>query len=167
MTSLADATNSILGLNTAPQNLTFSQISLRGVVVFVAALVIVRLGDKRFLSKKTAFDAILGFILASMLARAVNGTASFLPTLGAGFVLVGLHRAMGFFARDSHRFGNLVKGRSDAVIKDGVVQVQALRRNNLSEHDLAEDLRLNGNVQDPKMVKEAHYERNGQISVVK
>ena len=38
----------------------------------------VRLGDKRFLSKKTAFDAILGFILASMLARAVNGYVCFL-----------------------------------------------------------------------------------------
>ena len=167
MHSILEASNSILGLNTAPQDLSFLQISARGVVVFIAALVMVRLGDRRFLSKKTAFDAILGFILASMLARAVNGTVSFFPTLGAGFVLVGLHRAMAYFARDPHWFGTLVKGRCDRVIKEGVVDDQALRRNNLSLQDLAEDLRLNGNVQDPKMVSEAYFERNGQITVVK
>jgi uncharacterized membrane protein YcaP (DUF421 family) len=61
---------------------------LRGVIVFIATLAIIRCGDRRFLSQKTAFDAVLGFILASMLARAVNGTAAFFPTLGGGFVLV-------------------------------------------------------------------------------
>jgi uncharacterized membrane protein YcaP (DUF421 family) len=162
-----DATNSILGLQAQAKDLTFLQISLRAVMVFIVALVMVRLGDRRFLSKKTAFDAILGFILASMLARAVNGTVSFFPTLGGGFVLVGLHRVMAYLARDSHRFGNLVKGRSDPVIKGGVVLAQAMRRNNLSEHDLQEDLRLNGNVQDPQKVQAAYYERNGQITVVK
>jgi len=167
MHAVLEAINSILGLHTAPQELSFPQISARGVVVFIAALVIVRLGDKRFLSNKTAFDAILGFILASMLARAVNGTVSFFPTLGGGFVLVGLHRALGYFARDSHWFGILVKGRCERVIQDGIVDEQALRRNNLSLHDLAEDLRLNGNVQDPKKVSEAYFERDGQISVVK
>jgi uncharacterized membrane protein YcaP (DUF421 family) len=166
MRSLFEATNSLLGLNSGPQNLTFLQVSSRGVIVFLAALVMVWLGDKRFLSKKTAFDAILGFILASMLARAVNGTVSFFPTLGAGFVLVGLHRAMAYLARNSHRFGNLVKGRCDAIIKGGVVDEQAMRRNNLSKHDLIEDLRLNGNVRDPRKVTEAYFERNGQISVV-
>lgn len=167
MNSLVEATNSILGLRADPQNLTFLQISLRGVIVFAAALSMVRLGDKRFLSKKTAFDAILGFILASMLARAVNGTVSFFPTLGGGFVLVGLHRAMAYIARDSHWFGKLVKGRCDPLIREGIIIDRAMRRNNLSEHDLMEDLRLNGNVQDPQKVREAYFERNGQISVVK
>ena len=73
-----------LGLGRDAAALTFMQISLRGIVVFVATLAIVRCGDRRFLSQKTAFDAVLGFILASMLARAVNGTAAFFPTLGGG-----------------------------------------------------------------------------------
>ena len=64
----------ILGLDLEPKELNFIQISLRGVIVFVVALTMVRFGNKRFLSKMTAFDAILGFILASMLARAVNGS---------------------------------------------------------------------------------------------
>ena len=167
MNALIDVANSLLGLKANPQNLTFLQISLRGATVFVAALVMVRMGDKRFLSKKTAFDAILGFILASMLARAVNGSVSFFPTLGGGFMLVGLHRTMAWLARKSHRFGNLVKGRCDLLIQDGRVVEGAMRQNNLSEHDLLEDLRLNGNVDDPQTVRAAFVERNGQISVVK
>jgi len=167
MHTLIDTANSLLGLNTDPRSLSFVQISLRGIIVFVVALTMVRMGDKRFLSGKTAFDAILGFILASMLARAVNGSSAFLPTLGGGFVLVGLHRAMACVARKSHRFSNLVKGRSDMVIKDGIIVDRAMRQNDLSEHDLLEDLRLNGNIGCPQKAQEAFIERNGQISVVR
>src|SRR5216117_1672003 len=101
-----------LGLGRDAAQLTFVQVSLRGIIVFIATLVIVRCGDRRFLSQKTAFDAVLGFILASMLARAVNGTAAFFPTLGGGFVLVMLHRVLASWARRSHRFGYFIKGRS-------------------------------------------------------
>ena len=110
---------SALGLGREATELTFAQISLRGIIVFLAALAIVRCGDRRFLSQKTAFDAVLGLILASMLARAVNGTASLFPTLGGGFVLVMLHRALAFAARRSHPFGDLIKGRSDVIIREG------------------------------------------------
>jgi len=156
----------LLGLGVDASALSFAQISLRGIVVFFAALLIVRCGDRRFLSQKTAFDAVLGFILASMLARAVNGTAAFFPTLGGGFVVVLLHRLLAYGARRSHRFGMLVKGRSDVVIRDGVVDDEVARRCQLSPHDLAEDLRLHGNVEGPAAVRLAVFERNGQISVV-
>src|ERR1041385_1527316 len=101
--------DSLLGADLEPKSLTFPQIALRGIIVFLIALVMVRLGDKRFLSKKTTFDAILGFILASMLARAVNGSAAFWPTLAGGFVLVGLHRVIAFLSRRWRAFGTLVK----------------------------------------------------------
>jgi uncharacterized membrane protein YcaP (DUF421 family) len=146
--------DTLLGLGREAGALTFFQISLRGVVVFVAALVIVRCGDRRFLSQKTAFDAVLGFILASMLARAVNGTAALFPTLGAGLVLV-----LAYWSRRSHTFGVLIKGRSDIIVREGALDEGAARRNRLSEHDVLEDLRLNGLL--------AVLERNGHISVVR
>src|SRR5437762_1135391 len=122
-------TNWVLGLDRDPRNLSFLQIALRGVIVFALALVMVRLGDKRFLSKKTAFDAILGFVMASMLARAVNGSAAFWPTLGGGFVLVGLHRLIAFSSRKWAWFGGLVKGTSDLIIRDGKVVQSGMRKN--------------------------------------
>src|SRR5919197_3587456 len=105
MSILSVDISAVLGLGREATALTFTQISLRAVVVFAAALAIVRCGDRRFLSQKTAFDAVLGFILASMLARAVNGTAAFFPTLGGGFVLVLLHRLLASWSRRSHIVG--------------------------------------------------------------
>ena len=156
----------LLGLGQDATTLTFLQISLRGVIVFVATLAIVRCGDRRFLSQKTAFDAVLGFILASMLARAVNGNAALFPTLGGGFVLVMLHRALAYWARRSHAFGIVIKGRSDVLVRDGQVDEALARRNRISNHDILEDLRLHGNVGDVSDVALGVFERNGQISVV-
>lgn len=159
--------DALLGLDQEAAGLTFVQISLRGVVVFAAALAIVRCGDRRFLSQKTAFDAVLGFILASMLARAVNGNAAFFPTLGSGFVLAMLHRLLAYWSQRSHAVGVLIKGRSDVIVRDGALDEAAARRNRLSEHDVLEDVRLNGNVGDIRDVSLAVFERNGHLSVVR
>jgi len=167
MANLPFDIHALLGLGLDAPELTLTQISLRGVIVFMATLVIVRCGDRRFLSQKTAFDAVLGFILASMLARAVNGTAAFFPTLGGGFVLVILHRVLAYWSRRSHAFGLLIQGRSDVIVTDGKIDEAAALRNRLSEHDLLEDLRLNGNVAEIRDVALAVLERNGHISVVR
>ena len=167
MSTVLSNIETLLGLGRQATELTFVQIGLRGIVVFGAALVIVRSGDRRFLSQKTAFDAVLGFILASMLARAVNGTAAFFPTLGGGFVLVILHRILAYWSRQSHWFGLLIKGRSDVIVSKGALDEAAARRNRLSEHDVLEDLRLNGNVAEFRDVWLAVLERNGQVSVVR
>ena len=58
------------GLGAEPKDLTFIQISLRGIIVFIATLAMVRLGHKRSLARKTAFDAVLIVILGiSAVAR--------------------------------------------------------------------------------------------------
>jgi len=41
-----------------------------------------------------------------------------------------------------------------------------MRKSNLSDHDLMEMLRLNGNTADPRDVAAAYLERNGEISVI-
>lgn len=157
----------VLGLRVPPPDLTFWQIGLRGIVVFLATLVMIRVGDKRFFTKRSAFDVVLGFILASMLARCVNGSSAFFPTIGGAFVLVLLHRLLAFLTRETHWFGNLIKGRSQLLVKNGKLNRELMRANNISEHDLLEDIRINGNVGDIKNVRAAYCERNGQISVVK
>src|SRR5437773_11933005 len=111
MNVLWNAFETLLGLCVEPRNLTFVQISLRGIIVFVATLAMVRLGHKRSLSHKTPFDAVLLVILASVLSRAINGSAAFFATLGGGVVLVLLHRLFVYLAFYSHGFGILVNCR--------------------------------------------------------
>src|SRR5947207_2977547 len=108
MNTFSELLQTLLGISTEAKELTFLQVSVRGVIVFIATLVMVRLSSKRSLAEKTAFDAVLVVIIGSMLSRAINGSAAFLPTLGSGFVLVLLHRLFGFTVA-------LVKRERDSV----------------------------------------------------
>lgn len=158
--------NDILGLGLQPKDLGILQVCLRGIIVFIVALILVRLADRRFLAKLSAFDVILGFVLASMFARAINGSAPFLPTFVAGLVLVLLHRAISTIAFHSDRFGILVKGDAEVLVERGVRRHTSLRRYNITEKDLLEEVRLNGNLGTLEGVEAATLERNGKISVV-
>jgi uncharacterized membrane protein YcaP (DUF421 family) len=126
----------------------------------------IRLGHKRSLARKTAFDAVLIIILASVLARAINGSAAFFATLGCGFVIVALHRLLAFIAYHSHWFGCLLKGRPEVIVEDGNLILGTMRRNHISEHDLEEDLRLDARMEDTSKVKIARVERSGDISFI-
>lgn len=166
MTELLDFFHRILGIGLEPKELNFLHVALRAVIVFTAALLMLRIGNKRFLSKMSAFDAILGFILASMLARAVNGSASFLPTLAGGFVLIGIHRIIAILAVRFTWFEHLVKGNSENLIHGGRLNRKVMRSHQISETDLLEEARLNGQVTQLDEIKTATLERSGEISVI-
>src|SRR5437868_5775102 len=156
------ALKDILGLGLEPKDLTFIQISLRGIIVFIVSLTMVRMGNKRFLARMSAFDAILGFILASMLARAVNGSSAFFPTLAGGFIMVWLHSLLAALAFRWEWIGYLVKGKPDTLVKDGKADPEQMRANKISKHDLLEEARLNGQVLEISEIQRATIERNGQ-----
>jgi len=164
-TSVEDLIKVLFAPGAEPRDLNTLQVSLRGIVVFAATIWIVRVGEKRFLAQRTAYDAVLSFILASVLSRAINGSAQMIPTLVCGFVLVLAHRFLSFCALRSHRFGCLVKGHDIKVIEQGHVDDEALAAHHISRHDLEEDLRLKG-IESPTQVKEARLERSGDISVI-
>jgi uncharacterized membrane protein YcaP (DUF421 family) len=157
----------LLGLGAEPKDLTFLQISLRGIIVFLATLAMIRVGHKRSLARKTAFDAVLIVILASVLSRAINGSSAFFATIGGGVVIVLVHRLFAFIAYHSHWFGCLLKGRPEVIVEDGNLILDTMRRNHISEHDLEEDLRLDAELENTSKVKMARVERSGDISFIK
>ena len=167
MSALCDSIAQLLGLGAEPNDLTFIQVSLRGVVIFLVTLIMVRLSSKRSLAEKTAFDAILLVILASVLSRAINGSAGFFTSIGASFVLVLLHRFFGWVACRSHAFGKIIKGCPAIVIENGQLNRPAMRRELISDHDLEEDLRLTAKTEDAAKIKIARLERSGDISFIK
>lgn len=143
------------------------QMAVRALIVYFAALVMVRWGEKRFMGKSTAFDVILGVILGSVVSRAINSGAPLVPTVVAGFVLVGLHWALAHLAFRSDRFGNIVKGHTRVLVKDGQVDWEQMRASHMSKDDLLGALRAQGNVDTWEQVEEARLERSGEISVIK
>jgi uncharacterized membrane protein YcaP (DUF421 family) len=155
-----------LGLGAEPQTLTFMQISLRGIIVFIFTLVMVRISARRSLARRTVFDSVFLVILASVLARAINGSAELLPTIGGGFAMVAFHRLLAWIAFYSHGFGNLIKGADEILIRDGELVHRELRNHHITRHDLEEDLRLALHAEDIARIRSARLERSGDISFI-
>jgi uncharacterized membrane protein YcaP (DUF421 family) len=156
---------SLFGEGVEAQHLTVGQVLLRAVVVFFATLIIVRFANKRFFARKTAFDIILGFILGSIMARAVNGSEQLIPTIVAGFALAILHRLLGYLACRWKWFGDLIKGSTQTLVEAGNVHQREMTQHHITNEDLLEELRLKG-VERPADAKFAILERSGEISVV-
>lgn len=167
MDNLWEGLSWALGIGIDPKSFNTLQVALRAIVIYLGGLAILRIGENRFLGKFTAFDIILGFVLGGILSRAINGSGPLFPTLIATTLLVSLHFVLAKTAFHSHRFGEAVKGRSELLVKDGEIVWEGMRRKSLSERDLEEALRLKASLENCDQVKEARFERNGDISVVK
>ncbi len=156
----------LFGLGVYAESAGPLQAALRAVLVYVAALALVRLGSKRFLSQATAFDVIVAIMLGSVMSRAADGSAPFLPTLLVAGVLIGVHWLFALLAYHTSWFGNLVKGHRVLLIKDGEVQQDGMRQGSITDDDLTQALRMQTRQTDPARVKLAYLERNGQISII-
>lgn len=133
----------------------------RAVVVYIAVIIIVRCGKKRFLGKGSAFDIMLGAVAG----RAISGGAPVVPSLAACAALVALHWIFSLAAVESHALGGLIKGHARVMVRDGKIDEQALRDSHLSNHDLEEELRQH-DVASLDKVGEARLERSGHIGIL-
>lgn len=150
-----------------PQPFSALEMCLRAVGIYLAGWALLRIGGNRFLGRETAFDIVLGFVLGSTLSRAINGSAPLLLTLAASAVLIALHHLLAWVTWRSHGLGVFFKGKAQTLIRDGRIVHEVARKHRISKGDLEEALRLNGSLDDPDQVKEARFERNGDISVIK
>ena len=156
----------VFGGDIPHEPLHLHQIGMRAATVYVLGLLVVRIGKSRLISRASALDVILGFMLGSLLSRGITGHASISGTFIASAVLVMIHSvftAIGFYW---HGFGSMVKGHVRAVIEDGHPIEANLRHSHISEQDLLGELRLQG-VESCEAVKQAFKERNGEVSVIK
>jgi uncharacterized membrane protein YcaP (DUF421 family) len=157
----------LLGPDGKATELSVLNITLRGFIIFVVGLALVRIGDRRSLAQKTAFDAIFIVLIGSMLSRAINGTAPFFVTIAGGIALMIVHRLFALGACKSHWFGKLIKGQPITVVRNGEVDWEGLHSALVSKHDFEEDLRLDGKTDDASTIQLARLERSGDISFIK
>jgi uncharacterized membrane protein YcaP (DUF421 family) len=166
MDLLSEGARHVFGIGASPSSYTALQICARAIVIYLGGLLILRVGENRFLGKFTAFDLILGFVLGSVLSRAINGSSPMLPTLIGAALLVGLHFVLARISFRWSRFGELVKGEPELLVRDGEILWEGMRHKSLSREDLEEALRLHAHLDDFGQVREARFERNGAISIL-
>jgi uncharacterized membrane protein YcaP (DUF421 family) len=138
----------------------------RTVIVVLVAIIYVRVAKKRFLAQASAMDLVTAVILGSVLSRAINGGATLANSLAAGLVVIVMQRLLIHFSSESHAFGRLVKGSSQVLVRNGVVDDALMSQHNISTHDLYSEMRLNGQISELAQVGLATLERNGRISIV-
>lgn len=164
MENLTSFLDTVFGIET--EDITTLHILARTIVIYITGIILIRLGNKRFVGKMTAFDIIIAIIIGSLLSRAITNTNLFLKVLPACLLLILMHRLFSYMAAYSDKFGNVVKGHEQVLVKDGENLWKAMKKSHLSEQDLLQTLRLNTNSADIKKIKIARLERNGDISFI-
>ena len=167
MNALQNLSQLLIGPDGKPTELTQLHIALRGFIIFVVGLAIVRIGDRRSLAEKTGFDAIFIVLVGSMLSRAINGPSPFYTTIGAAIALMIIHRAFAFGAFKSHWFGRLIKGDALILVRNGEIDWKQMQSTLVSPHDLEEDLHLDAKTEEISEIQTARLERSGDISFIK
>jgi uncharacterized membrane protein YcaP (DUF421 family) len=147
--------------------LTIMQMVVRGILVFFAALLMLRIAGKRTFGKQSAADNVIMIILGALLSRAIVGASPILPVLASSFTIVLIHRLLAWFCLRDKLAGKLIKGRELSLYKNGKKQQQNMDSALISEDDLLEGLRLEANTGELADVEEIFIERNGRISVTK
>jgi uncharacterized membrane protein YcaP (DUF421 family) len=166
MNAIRDFIQILIGPDGQPKDLTLQQLCLRAFMIFVFGLAMVRIGDRRSLAEKTGFDTLFLILIGAILARAINGSAGFLTTLGCALFLMIIHRLFAFIAFHSHVFGKLIKGNAVMLVNDGQFNWKAMKHHLVSKHDLEEDLRLAAKAEDISSIRRARLERSGDVSFI-
>ena len=148
-------------------DLTATQMTLRGVVVFAFTLLMIRISGRRSLGQHSPFDVCITVLLGSLLARGVVGASPFWPTITTGGVLVLIHRLIAMLSVRMPAFGVLVNGQPRTLVSDGAVDEVSLRKALVSRSDLLQALREHSVPEDLSLARRIVLERNGVISILK
>ena len=138
---------------------------LRGFIVYVFLILILRVTGKRQTGQLAPFDLVLLLVLSNAVQNAMNGgDNSVLGGLISATTLIGLHYVVAFVTFKSKRLEALIEGTPRTIIHNGVANEQVMRREFLTHHELAAALRACG-CNEISQVHLAMLENNGQITV--
>jgi len=148
-------------------DLTPLQMCCRAFVIYLIGLLYIRLSGKRAFGNVSAFDNIISITLGAVLSRAIVGVSPFFSVVASCLLLVLLHRFVSWITMRNQKIGRLVKGKAETLFKNGKIVEENMRKNEISEHDLMEGIRVHLNVNRLDKVEEVVLERNGDFGVVR
>lgn len=139
----------------------------RAAVMFVLMIIMIRLSGMRSFGKGDVFDNILTILLGAVLARGIVGATPFLSALAGGITVMLIHSLLSNLSFYYRWMGRVVKGKCMLLFKNGEFIRENMNTANISENDLAEQLRLKMNTNSFDDVEEIYFERTGKVSFVK
>ena len=141
------------------------ELVLRGLIVYVFLIVLLRVTGKRQVGQLAPFDLVLLLVLSNAVQNAMTGgDNSVLGGLISASVLVLLNYAAGLLTYRSKKLESLFEGRPEVLVHNGRVFTDVMEREKLTHHELNAALRAAGCA----CIEQVHYailENNGTISV--
>ena len=138
---------------------------LRGLIIYVFLLVILRVTGKRNTGQLAPFDLVLLLVLSNAVQNSMNGgDNSVLGGIILAVTLIGLHYVVAIMTYKSKRLEAWIEGAPRTLIHNGVLNEDVVRRELLTRHELAAALR-NAGCTDIEHVRLATLENNGQITI--
>lgn len=139
---------------------------IRGAVVYIFVIVLLRLTGKRQTGQMEPFDLVLLLVLSNAVQNSMNGGDN---SISGGLILaatlIGLNWLTGWITFKSRKAEILIEGRPELLIHEGKLFEEAMRREKLTHAELMIALRREGCLSISE-VKVAFLESNGTISVI-
>jgi len=139
---------------------------LRGVVVYVFLLVLLRCTGKRQVGQMAPFDLVLLLVLSNAVQNSMNGgDNSITGGLILAATLVAINWGVAWLTFRNKRVEALIEGRPVILVHDGHIDCKALNQVCMTRHELEAALRAQG-CAGPEEVRFAVLENNGCVSVI-
>ncbi|MFT3761545.1 MAG: DUF421 domain-containing protein [Pseudoxanthomonas sp.] len=138
---------------------------LRGVVIYLLVMALIRISGKRAVGQFTPFDLILLILIGNAVQNGINGGDN---SLTGAFVmaatLIAINYAVAWMSARYPRVRVLVEGRATLLGRDGRVFRDVLRRELVSETDFRKAMREAGCDKEAD-IRLAILETNGHITI--
>jgi uncharacterized membrane protein YcaP (DUF421 family) len=114
----------------------------RGVIVYCALLILVRLSGKRTVGQFTPFDLLVVMLLSEAVSNSLSGGDD---SVGGGLLiactLIALNIALAWLSSRSTRLAALIDGESVLLGRDGKIYHDVLKKCRIAENDVWQALR--------------------------
>ena len=149
------------------KDLNALQMSCRAAIVFLIALALIRISGRRSFGIRTPLDNIIVILLGALLSRAVVGASPFIAVVCASFILVLMHRVLGWLIVRDERIAKITEGKKIALFKDKVFIKSNMDKALVCEEDIMQGVRKSALTDDMNKIDSVYMERNGEISAIK
>ncbi len=147
-------------------SLVWWEFVLRGLIIYLFLIVLLRLTGKRQVGQMAPFDLVLLLVLSNAVQNAMNGgDNSVTGGVISAVTLVGANWMVGLLTYRSKKVEALVEGRPEVLIHNGKLYQKTLDQSKVTHHEMMSSLRQAGCacVED---VQSALLENDGTISVI-
>lgn len=149
------------------KDLSILQMTCRTVLVFVIALILIRISGRRSFGLHTPLDNIITIILGAVMSRAIVGASDFLPVIASSIALVLIHRLFAYLTVHHPVFSKLVTGQKILLFKDGNFIQSNMDKAQVCQEDILQEVRKTALTENLESVEKIYIERNGEINSVK